>query len=101
MISAIRSTPLSPLQTNGKHNEWRSNLETYRPKRPLGQATEYPKIPKTSSRNTKTRFQTVMHGGETHVFSHSTAYFIQNEYKASIDRLTTKSHQREPFRQFA
>ena len=39
--------------------------------------------------------------GETHVFSHSTAYFIQNEYKTSIDRFTTKSHQQEPFRQFA
>ena len=101
MISAIRSTPLSPLQTNGKHNEWRSNLETYRPKRPQGQATEYPKSPKTSSRNTKTRFQTVMHGARHMFFSHSTAYFIQNEYKTSIDRFTTKSHQQEPFRQFA
>ena len=40
-------------------------------------------------------------GRDTCFFSHSTAYFIQNEYKASIDRLTTKSHQREPFRQFA
>lgn len=68
MISAIRSTPLSPLQTNGKHNEWRSNLETYRPKRPQGQATEYPKNPQNEQSEHKNTLSNRHARGETHVF---------------------------------